>query len=133
MKTNACLLTLWVTLAVAPAWSQVSYERLVKSGAEPQNWLSYSGSYASWRYSTLDQINTTNIQHLRAEWVLQTGSLGNFEMTPLVVDGILYGTGQDNRVFAVDARTGKAIWRYQRHLPEKLHPCCGTVNRGVAA
>jgi len=124
---------LLTSLGTASIWGQVPSERLVKSSQEPQNWLSYSGNYAGWRYSALDQINPANVSRLRAEWVLQTGSLGKFETTPLVVDGVLYATGQDNRVFAVDARTGKAIWRYQRHLPGKLHPCCGTVNRGVAA
>ena len=133
MGKNVFTLMLLTSLGTASIWGQVPSERLVKSSQEPQNWLSYSGNYAGWRYSALDQINPANVSRLRAEWVLQTGSLGKFETTPLVVDGVLYATGQDNRVFAVDARTGKAIWRYQRHLPGKLHPCCGTVNRGVAA
>ena len=57
---------------------------------------------------------------------------GQFETTPLVVDGVLYGTGQDDRAFALDARTGRAIWRYRRNLPEKIQLCCGRVNRGFA-
>jgi alcohol dehydrogenase (cytochrome c) len=65
-------------------------------------------------------------------WAFQVGDLGQFETTPLVVDGVLYGTGQNDRAFALDARTGRAIWRYQRTLPEKLQPCCGAVNRGFA-
>ena len=66
------------------------------------------------------------------QWVFQVGDLGQFETTPLVVDGVLYGTGQNDRAFAIDARTGRPIWRYQRNLPEKLQPCCGMVNRGMA-
>jgi alcohol dehydrogenase (cytochrome c) len=65
--------------------------------------------------------------------VFQSAALGQFETTPLVIDGVMYGTAQDNRAFALDARTGRAIWRYQRHLPDKLQPCCGMVNRGFAA
>src|SRR5260370_1012634 len=57
---------------------------------------------------------------------------GKFEMSPLVVDGILYGTGQDNRAFALDARSGRPIWQYQRALPADIRPCCGRVNRGLA-
>ena len=65
--------------------------------------------------------------------MFQSASQGQFETTPLVIDGILYGTGQDNRAFAIDPRTGRAIWRYQRSLPDKVQPCCGMVNRGFAA
>jgi alcohol dehydrogenase (cytochrome c) len=133
MGRKLFLLLCLIVLGSGSGRGQVPSERIVKSSLEPQNWLVYSGNYAGWRYSALEQITPLNVSRLRAEWVLQSGSLGNFETTPLVVDGILYATGQDNRVFAVDARTGKAIWRYQRHLPEKLHPCCGTVNRGLAA
>lgn len=118
---------------LAPSWAQVTNDRLLNSSREPQNWLTYSGTYRSWRYSTLDQINTSNAGQLSTQWVFQSGSLGQFETTPLVIDGILYGTGQDNRAFAIDARTGRAIWRYQRALPDKILACCGMVNRGFAA
>ncbi|MGH9592867.1 MAG: pyrroloquinoline quinone-dependent dehydrogenase, partial [Bryobacteraceae bacterium] len=86
-----------------------------------------------WRYSTLDQIDTSNARNLSAQWVFQSASLGQFETTPLAIDGVLYGTGQDNRAFALDARTGRPIWRYQRNLPDKIQACCGMVNRGFAA
>jgi len=122
------VLMTWYTAARA----QVTYERILNASREPQNWLTYSGDYRGWRYSTLGQINTSNVHSLAAQWVFQSASLGQFETTPLVVDGVLYGTGQDNRAFALDARTGRAIWRYQRHLPEKIQACCGMVNRGFA-
>src|SRR5215813_13287085 len=112
--------------------AQVSYERLVNSAKEPQNWLTYSGDYAGRRFSALDQINTSNVQSLVAKWVYQTAATGKFETTPLVVDGILYATGQDDRAFALDARTGRPIWLYQRQLPADIRPCCGRVNRGLA-
>ncbi len=54
------------------------------------------------------------------------------EAEPPGVDGILYGTGQNDRAFALDARTGRPLWRYRRNLPGKLQPCCGMVNRGFA-
>src|SRR5262249_979914 len=89
---------------------KVNYERILGAAREPSNLLTYSGRYLGWRYSTLDQINADNVSRLRMEWTFQVGDLGQFETTPLVVDGILYGTGQNNRAFAVDARTGRAIW-----------------------
>ena len=113
--------------------SQVSFEQILKAAEQPQNWVTYSGGYSSHRYSALKQINSSNAGTLATSWAFQSASLGQFETTPLVIDGVLYGTGQDNRAFALDARTGRAIWRYQRHLPDKLQPCCGMVNRGFAA
>ena len=114
-------------------FAQVTYERILNAEHEARNWLTYSGGYKSWRYSVLDQINTANAGKLSAQWVFQSASLGQFETTPLVIDGVLYGTGQDNRAFALDARTGRPVWRYQRNLPEKIQACCGMVNRGFAA
>ena len=130
IRLGLASVTSLIWLMSAPA--QVSYERVLNASREPQNWLTYSGDYKSWRYSTLDQIDISNVRQLAAQWVFQSASLGQFETTPLVVDGVLYGTGQDNRAFALDARTGRAIWRYQRHLPEKIQACCGMVNRGFA-
>jgi alcohol dehydrogenase (cytochrome c) len=125
-------LSLALLLATANSQSQVTYERLLGASREPQNWLTYSGSYSGWRYSTLNQINTGDASRLAMQWTFQVADLGQFETTPIVADGVLYGTGQNNRAFALDVRTGRAIWRYQRNLPEKLQPCCGMVNRGFA-
>jgi len=112
--------------------AQVTEQRLLNSGKEPQNWLMYSGDYAGRRFSGLDQVNAGNVHSLVAKWVFQTGATGKFETTPLEVDGVLYATGQDDRVFALDARTGRPIWLNQYQLPGDIRPCCGRVNRGVA-
>src|ERR1700694_1879487 len=116
----------------AQAGAQVTFERLLNSTREPQNWLTYSGDYAGRRFSPLDQINPGNARTLVAKWVYQTAGTGKLETTPLVVDGILYATGQDDRAFALDGRTGRPIWLYQRQLPSDIRPCCGRVNRGFA-
>ena len=84
------------------------------------------------RFSALDQINTGNAHELVAKWVYQLGSTGKMETSPLEVDGVLYATGPDDRAFALDARTGRPIWMYQRQLPSDIRPCCGRVNRGLA-
>ena len=126
-----CMLLLLAATAFA-ARSQVTYERILESAREPQNWLTYSGRYTGWRHSALRQIDVGNVSRLSMQWTFQVADLGQFETTPLVVDGILYGTGQNGRAFALDARTGRTLWRYQRHLPDKLQPCCGMVNRGLA-
>src|SRR5580658_466131 len=112
--------------------AQVTFDRILNSSKEPQNWLTYSGDYAGHRFSMLDQINVDNVKSLVTKWVYQTGATGKVETTPLVVDAILYGTAPDNRAFALDARTGRPIWLDQRQLPGDIRPCCGRVNRGLA-
>jgi alcohol dehydrogenase (cytochrome c) len=119
-------------LLASNAYSQVTPQRLRDSAKEPQNWLMYSGDYSGHRFSTLDQINTSNAKALVPKWAYQTMAGGKFETTPLVVDGILYATGQDDRAFALDAKSGRPIWQYQRALPADIRPCCGRVNRGLA-
>src|SRR5260370_42676562 len=94
--------------------------------------MMYSGDYAGHRLSALEQINASNAATLVPKWAYQTMAGGKFEATPLVVDGILYGTGQDDRVFALDVRSGRPIWQYQQALPVDIRPCCGRVNRGLA-
>jgi len=126
---SSAILTAWVACTAS---AQVTAQRLLDSGKEPQNWLMYSGDYAGHRYSSLDQISTSNASSLVPKWTYQTMAGGKFETTSLVVDGVLYATGADDRAFALDARSGRPIWQYQRALPPDIRPCCGRVNRGVA-
>ncbi len=133
VRTLVALLTwLIASLLASHAGAQVTSERLLNSAKEPQNWMTYSGDYTGKRHSGLDQINLSNAPTMVVKWVYQTAATGKFETTPLVVDGILYGTAPDNRAFALDARTGRPIWLYQRQLPADIRPCCGRVNRGLA-
>ena len=128
-KAYALLL---VSLGASTANAQVTPERLLNASKEPQNWLMYSGDYAGRRYSSLNQIGIGNAGFLAPKWAYQTMAGGKFETTPLVVDGILYGTGPENRAFALDAKSGRPIWQYQKALPPDIRPCCGRVNRGLA-
>jgi alcohol dehydrogenase (cytochrome c) len=132
VKIRAAIFGVFALYLCASANAQVTPERLLNASKEPQNWLMYSGDYAGHRYSTLDQISVKNAAALVPKWAYQTMAGGKFETTPLVVDGILYGTGQDDRAFALDAKTGRPIWQYQRALPGDIRPCCGRVNRGLA-
>lgn len=100
--------------------------------AQETEWLTYGGNYAGWRYSELAQIDTTNAAGLTPKWIFQTNVPGNMETTPLVRGGILYLTAPSNHAFALDLRTGKALWHYARTPPKPLDLCCGEVNRGFA-
>ncbi len=122
-----------VMLALASTLSaQVSYERILRADNEPENWLTYSGGYSSHRYSPLRQINRENAGDLKAIWTHQKDSLHKFETTPLVVDGVMYISEPPSDVTALDANTGRALWKYERQLPTDIPVCCGEVNRGVA-
>ncbi len=117
-----------------------TYERLAKARAEPQNWLTYYGAYDGQRYSALDQIHSGNVKDLAVAWVFQHPPLGlvstpvtyAFEATPIVVDGVLFMTGPDGYVWALDAANGKLLWQYHHAIPLDVPLCCGNVNRGVA-
>jgi len=87
--------------------------------------MTYSGSYSGQRFSKLDQINTGNAHSIVAKWVYQTAATGKVEATPLVVDGILYATAQDDRAFALDARTGPPDLDVSAATARGYSPCCG--------
>src|SRR5436305_11996830 len=120
-RVKHCAFVLIVAITAVGSYGQVTFERLVNAAKEPQNWLTYSGDYAGRRFSPLDQINTANARSLVAKWVYQTAATGKFGTTPLVVDGILYATGQDDRAFALDARTGRPIWRICHPRRQSVH------------
>ena len=110
----------------------LSFERLRNAQAEPQNWLTYWGGYQGLHYSPLDQITASNLVQLQARWAKQMPGSSVLEATPLVVDGTMYTSGPPGQVFALDARTGLEIWRYERRQkivnPYQTNP----FNRGVA-
>ena len=98
--------------------------------ADGSRWLTFGGDYANTRHSPLTQITPANVNRLVPQWTFQTATIGNFETTSLLRDNVLYVTGPLNVAWAIDARTGRQIWRYRRELPENLTACCGLVNRG---
>ena len=104
-----------------------------KSGEE---WLTYGRDPGETRYSPLNLINTSNVSRLGLKWSYDLGvGGGNQEATPLVRNGILYGITNWSVVFAVDARTGKQLWRWDPEVnQEAVFPkiCCGVVHRGLA-
>jgi alcohol dehydrogenase (cytochrome c) len=96
------------------------------------SWTTYAKNTRGWRYSDLAQINTSNITRITPQWIFQTRVPGNMETTPLVMNGLMYFTAPSNHAFAVDLRTGRPIWHYQKTPPKRLDLCCGEVNRGFA-
>jgi alcohol dehydrogenase (cytochrome c) len=123
-----------------PVARTLTADRIARAAAEPRNWLTYYGTYDGKRFSPLDQITPANVRQLRPAWVFQYSPLGvvanpvtwAFEAAPIVVDGVMYVSGPNGLVWAIDAATGKKLWQYQHAIPLDVPLCCGNVNRGVA-
>lgn len=96
-----------------------------------ENWLSYNGDYTGRRFSALQEINSSNVTQLRAQWVFHAPNSTNLEVTPVVADGIMFVTVA-NDAYALDAQTGRVIWHYSRPITEGLiDDASQHHNRGV--
>jgi alcohol dehydrogenase (cytochrome c) len=99
---------------------------------KPGDWPTYNGHLSGNRHSGLSQINATNVAQLGAKWMFPIAGGHRLEVTPVVVDGVMYVTAA-NQAWALDARTGRQIWHYSRPLTEGVIGDAGTaINRGVA-
>jgi alcohol dehydrogenase (cytochrome c) len=96
-----------------------------------RNWTSYNGDYSGQRYSSLSNINTSNVSHLRAAWIFHAENTSRLEVTPVVYNGVMYVTAA-NTVSALDARTGRELWKHDRALSSGLiDDAAAHKNRGV--
>lgn len=109
----------------------ITAQRLLHTDDEPQNWLTFAGSYRSQHYSLLNQITSSNARDLELKWVFQARWLDPYETTPLVVNGVLY-TMQGDDVVALDATTGRLFWIYRYTPVAEARLCCGRISRGLA-
>jgi quinohemoprotein ethanol dehydrogenase len=102
------------------------------------DWVGYGRDYAETHHSPLKQIDQGNVARLGQAWSVEVGSDGKLETTPLVFNGVLYGTSTWSQVYAIDLRTGKVKWQGDPGLVRGgfegmgPRPCCGPVNRGAA-
>src|ERR1700677_3714692 len=110
--------------------------------AQELDWPYYGNDQGNMRYQNIDQINLTNVSQLKPAWTFHTGVLPSaqpgltLEMTPLVVDGVMYIPSGIDDVFALNPTTGAQIWHYNpaTDMPalSTISICCGRDNRGVA-
>jgi alcohol dehydrogenase (cytochrome c) len=132
------LLTSLTLGAQAPASAPVTPSDLLQGLKTPTRWLTFSGDYTGQRHSPLKQLTPQNVGSLVPQWSFQTDIPGfagrGLENSPLVVDGVIYITGNNNQAWALDGRTGRPLWNYRRVLPPNfsVSVCCGPVNRGFA-
>jgi len=120
--------------AVSAAPASVTDQMLLNASQDPNNWLMYGRDYSNTRYSPLVQINSGNAGHLTHQWSFSFGVLDGQTTTPVVNDGMMYVTSSWSKLFALDAKTGEMLWRYDHPLPDDVakYACCDVVNRGAA-
>ncbi|MBS1810556.1 MAG: PQQ-dependent dehydrogenase, methanol/ethanol family [Acidobacteria bacterium] len=96
------------------------------------DWPTYHGLLSGNRHSPLNQIHTGNVAQLAPKWMFSVPNARRLEGTPVVVDGVMYVTAA-NRMYALDARSGRQLWQYQRPLTRGLvGDAASAINRGAA-
>jgi alcohol dehydrogenase (cytochrome c) len=128
----------FLLLPVVPAWAaDPEIDQLLRSPVG-KDWVTNGGNLTNQRYSTLTQINTTNVKQLKGAWMTRLKGSGiggkySFEASPLVKNGIMYLITGNDDVFALNAKTGEILWEYWSGIDQKISTiCCGWVNRGLA-
>jgi alcohol dehydrogenase (cytochrome c) len=120
-----------------PKLPLVTSQDILDGFKNPGRWLTFSGDYSGRRHSPLKQITPENVKRLAPLWTFQAEGMvinRGYETTPLVLDGVMYITGNNNLAWAVDMRSGRQIWRYRRVLPPGLtYGGANPSNRGFAA
>lgn len=96
------------------------------------DWPSFGGDYSNQRMSPLTQINQDNVNRLKLAWQFKSGVVASFQATPIVAAGVMYVALPYNHVLALDAKTGRQLWRYEHARKADWKMCCGPANRGVA-
>lgn len=116
--------------SVEPAKPRTSGDRV----STEDDWRRHGRTNSEQRFSPLAQIDATSVKRLGLAWSYATGSRRGLEATPLVIDGVLYATSTWSVVFALDAASGRELWRYDPEVPREVgrKACCDVVNRGVA-
>jgi len=89
----------------------VARVHLDSSGVQ-KDWAAFGGDHASDHYSPLAQINRSNVKQLIQAWSFDTGEIGGLQSSPLIVDGVLFGISPTQKIFSLDARNGKLLWRF---------------------
>jgi len=130
------LLSLLVTLGCASMGAQAAVtDQMIENDAKSTNdVLSWGIGTQGQRYSPLKTINTSNVGKLVPAWSFSFGGekQRGQESQPVIHNGKMFVTSSYSRIFALDAKTGAKLWKYEHRLPDGIMPCCDVINRGAA-
>ncbi|MEZ0237990.1 MAG: pyrroloquinoline quinone-dependent dehydrogenase [Methylophilaceae bacterium] len=126
---KTCLTLLSICFLVLQGCAQQPGTNAAQAANE---WPSYGRDLSNQRFSPLAQINRDNVMQLAPAWTYRSGIKATFQATPIVTGGVMYLALPFNHVVALDARTGKELWRYEHKRRAGWKMCCGPGNRGVA-
>lgn len=114
--------------------ARVDGERLAGAEREPDQWFTPGRDWQGTYYSPLNSVNDRNVTRLGFAWEYKLGTTRGLAGTPVVVDGVMYASGNWGRVYAVDATNGREVWTYDPQVDGQYgrYACCDVVNRGVA-
>jgi quinohemoprotein ethanol dehydrogenase len=130
---SAALLIALASTALAQT-ANVNQARMLKADKDGSNWMSWGRTYSEQRFSPLTQINDKNVSQLGLAWFYDLDTFRGVEGTPVVVDGVMFTSSAWNLTYALDARTGKLLWKYDPDVPRAWgrYACCDVVSRGLA-
>ena len=128
------LISLLVTMAAAQAGAQVTNDMIGKDASTTNDVLSSGLGTQGQRFSPLTDVNAKSINKLVPVWSMSFGGekQRGQQSQPLIHGGKMFVTASYSRIFALDAKTGKKLWKYEHRLPEGIMPCCDVINRGAA-
>ena len=101
-----------VTFSALFSFRATASQDAANSSGERRDWPAYGGAPENTHYSSLTQINRSNVKGLTVAWSFDTGEQGGLQTSPIIVDGVLYGITPTQKVFALDAASGKLIWKF---------------------
>jgi PQQ-dependent dehydrogenase (methanol/ethanol family) len=111
----------------------LTQNRLTKAATSRTDFLMTHGNYAQTRFHLADRINRETVKNLKLDWSFEMDVTESIQTAPIVYDGVMYVTSSFNHLFALDAKTGRELWRYEHVMAPAVSLCCGPNNRGVEA
>ena len=132
---SAALLCVALAYACNLFAAEVDGARILAASSNTSDWLTHGRTYDEQRFSPLARIHQGNVTALKLAWYFDLDTTRGQEATPLVIDGVMFVTSAWSKVFALDARSGRELWRFDPKVEgaKAIDACCDVVNRGVAA
>ncbi len=134
LRYSAVAFAVAAALSGAPARADVTDADILNDAKTTGDVVSFGLGTQGQRYSPATQINTKTVKNLVPAWSMSFGGekQRGQESQPVIHNGKMFVTASYSRLFAIDAKSGKKLWKYEHRLPDGIMPCCDVINRGAA-